>query len=127
MVDMMKALSDENRLRLFHLMTHGALCVCEFEVLLDMSQSNVSRHLSKLKTAGLIQSDKDAQWVHYNLSASFIEEHKKLYDYLVEAFLKMDVFKMDLKRLNRYHANNLNCQWIAKDKQAVIETINTET
>ncbi len=48
-VNMFKALSDENRLRIMSLLIREELCVCEIEVILELSQSNVSRHLNKLK------------------------------------------------------------------------------
>lgn len=73
MIDVLKALADENRLRIIQLILQAELCVCEIETLLDMTQSNVSRHLSKLKQAGIIESSKDGQWVHYKISPNFIK------------------------------------------------------
>ncbi|WP_459253875.1 ArsR family transcriptional regulator [Haloimpatiens myeolchijeotgali] len=35
---------------------NAELCVCEIEVLLEMTQSNVSTHLSKLKNISIINS-----------------------------------------------------------------------
>ena len=44
MIEIMKALADENRLRIVHLLLQEQLCVCELEYVLQMSQTNVSRH-----------------------------------------------------------------------------------
>lgn len=57
-VDIFKALADENRLRIISLLLTKELCVCEIEASLEMSQSNVSRHLTKLKTSGIVDSRK---------------------------------------------------------------------
>lgn len=125
MIEIMKALSDENRLRVLHLITIQPWCVCEIEVLLDMTQSNVSRHLSKLRQAKIIKASKDAQWVHYTIDESFLEEHDKLYLYLKESFENQMVFKEDSKRVIRYKEKNLNCTLITKDKEKVLIDINS--
>ena len=39
----------------------GELCVCDIEAVLQLTQSNVSRHLTILKNAGIIKSYKNAQ------------------------------------------------------------------
>ena len=62
---MFKILGDINRLRIINLLLTLKLCVCELEVILDMTQSNVSRHLERLRNAGLVKSTKEAQWVFY--------------------------------------------------------------
>lgn len=63
MVDILKALADETRLRIVAILLQGPLCVCEIEACLSLTQSNVSRHLTVLKRAGILDSYKVAQWV----------------------------------------------------------------
>lgn len=123
MTELFKALGDENRLRLLNVLDHRALCVCEIEVLLEMSQSNASRHLSKLRAVGILSSEKDAQWVHYRISDAFIETNRTLYMYLKNGFEKRESFINDLKRLERYTKKGLNCQYIASDKEFVLREI----
>jgi ArsR family transcriptional regulator len=123
MTELFKALGDENRLRLLNVLDHKALCVCEIEVLLEMTQSNASRHLSKLRAVGILSSEKDAQWVHYKISDAFIETNRTLYMYLKEGFEKRESFINDLKRLERYTNKGLNCQYIASDKEYVLREI----
>lgn len=57
-VEIFKALADENRLRILNVLNQGELCVCEIETLLGITQSNASRHLNKLKSLKIIDSDK---------------------------------------------------------------------
>lgn len=119
-----KSLADENRLRIINLLLNGTFCVCEMEVMLDISQSNLSRHLSKLKSAALISSKKDAQWVKYHLSDAFKRDHSHLFSYLNEKLSVEEYFKLDLKRLNNYRQNKLCCNLISQDRDRVIEIVN---
>ena len=49
----LRLLGDDNRLRMFALLTKAELCVCEIEDLLGLSQSLVSNHLAALsRSAG---------------------------------------------------------------------------
>ncbi|MBE0449471.1 MAG: winged helix-turn-helix transcriptional regulator [Clostridia bacterium] len=123
MTELFKALGDENRLRLLNVLDHKALCVCEIEVLLGMSQSNASRHLSKLRAVGILSSEKDAQWVHYKISDDFIKLNRELYLFLKEGFQKGESFINDLQRLEIYTKKGLNCQYIANDKDYVLREI----
>ena len=60
-----KALSDETRLRLVHILLHYELSVNELVRILGMGQSRVSRHLKILTEAGLLQFRRDGLWVFY--------------------------------------------------------------
>jgi ArsR family transcriptional regulator len=62
------ALSDESRLRLLFALRHGELCVCQLIELMGLSPSTVSKHLSILRDAGLLDSRKEGRWVYYRLA-----------------------------------------------------------
>ena len=64
-----KALSDETRLRLVHVLGKYELNVNELTTLLGMGQSRVSRHLKILAEAGLVAARRDGLWVFYSQSA----------------------------------------------------------
>lgn len=64
-----KALSDETRLRLVHILGHYELSVNELVSILEMGQSRVSRHLKILAEAGLLSSRRDGLWVFYRAVA----------------------------------------------------------
>jgi len=123
MIELLKALADENRLRLFNVLLETDLCVCEIETILEMSQSNTSRHLLKLKNAKIIVSTKDAQWVHYKVSDSFKDNHKMLFEYLKEEVQKNELYNADRKRLIKYQSLNLTCTDIREDSNRVIQLI----
>lgn len=62
-----KALADDNRLRILAALRHGELCVCQVIELLQLAPSTVSKHLSVLRMAGMLESRKDGRWMHYRL------------------------------------------------------------
>jgi len=64
----LRLLADENRLRIFSLLTKSEMCVCEIEDATGLSQSLVSNHLAVLRRAGLVESrrdDEDGRWIFY--------------------------------------------------------------
>ncbi len=63
-----KALADESRLRIIMALRRGELCVCRITELLELAPSTVSKHVSILRQAGLIESRKDGRWVFYRLA-----------------------------------------------------------
>jgi ArsR family transcriptional regulator len=62
-----KALSDPGRVRILLALRHRELCVCRITELFGFAPSTMSKHLSILHHAGLIQSRKTERWVHYRL------------------------------------------------------------
>lgn len=62
-----RALADENRLRALMALRDQELCVCQLVELLQLAHSTVSKHMSVLRDAGLVQSRKSGRWVYYRL------------------------------------------------------------
>jgi len=62
-----KALADENRVRMLLALRQGELCVCQITELFGLAPSTVSKHLSILFQAGLVESRKDGRWIYYRL------------------------------------------------------------
>ena len=63
-----KALGDENRVRLLAALDGSELCVCQLIELLGLAPSTVSKHLSILKSAHLVDSRKEGRWMFYRIS-----------------------------------------------------------
>jgi ArsR family transcriptional regulator, arsenate/arsenite/antimonite-responsive transcriptional repressor len=62
-----KALADENRLRMLMALQEGELCVCRITELMGLAMSTVSKHLSVLYQAGLVNARKEGRWMYYSL------------------------------------------------------------
>ena len=60
-----KALGDEVRLKLLHLMREQELCVCDLVDLMAMPQGTLSHHLAILVKAGLASVRKQGRWNHH--------------------------------------------------------------
>ncbi len=62
-------LADATRRRILSLLnSRGELCVCELMAALNESQPKVSRHLSVMKEAALVQARREGTWMHYRLA-----------------------------------------------------------
>jgi ArsR family transcriptional regulator, arsenate/arsenite/antimonite-responsive transcriptional repressor len=62
-----KALADLQRVRILMMLASGELCVCQIVEVLGLAPSTVSKHLSILSTAGLVDSRKEGRWMYYRL------------------------------------------------------------
>ena len=62
-----KALADENRLRMLMALRDGEQCVCRITELMQLAMSTVSKHLSILYQAGLVNARKEGRWMYYSL------------------------------------------------------------
>ena len=98
MTDIFKALSDETRLRMLSLILDGEMCVCEIEDCLGLTQSNASRHINALKSAGILSSSKQAQWSYYRLNEDFCKENRELINYLVEKLKSLSTYESDKRK-----------------------------
>lgn len=106
MVDLFKALSEENRLRILSLLIEDDLCVCEIENCLNMTQSNASRHLTALKQCGILRVYKKARWAYYGMNEKFIEENKELYQYLVVRLKELPTYQEDYNEFMKCRQDN---------------------
>ena len=68
----LKALAHPARVLIVDALNKGDRCVCELNELVDIDQSNISRHLAVLKRAGIIADRRDGMRVFYHLKAPCI-------------------------------------------------------
>lgn len=66
-LEITKAMADGNRLRVLMALTGGELCVCQIVELLQLAPSTVSKHMSILHQARLVESRKEGRWMYYRL------------------------------------------------------------
>ena len=64
----LKALAHPTRLKLVdELAAHDEVCVCDLTEAIGSDMSTVSRHLTQLKNAGIVESQKHGKMVFYSL------------------------------------------------------------
>lgn len=106
LVRVLKSISDDTRIRIINLLKHESLCVCEIEYILNISQSNASRHLSKLVYTNLVVFKKEAKFVYYSLNKT----NFKLFEGLFLDFENEEILKKDIESLNKYKASKITCK-----------------
>lgn len=82
-----KALADRHRVKILNrLISAGgeAVCVCDFETMLDLKQSTVSYHLKQLLDAGIVEREKRGSYAYFSLAAGALAQVCGLLGYRVE-------------------------------------------
>lgn len=104
--NLFKIFADKNRLRILKLLAARKMCVCELTYVLGVTQPSISRHLKKMRKAGLIGAEQDGLWTNYFLKKGT----KEVEDVLrcIKSLLHEDKgIKSDQKRLRRFRRTNL--------------------
>ncbi len=73
-VKVLKALAHATRLFILEKLKSGSLCVCEINEMIDADVSTISKHLSVLKNAGLVSSEKKGLQVYYSIEMPCVFE-----------------------------------------------------
>lgn len=68
LMTVLKALGDDNRVRILAALEGRELCLCQTVELLGLAPSTVSRHMSILEQARLVDRRKDGRWSYYRLA-----------------------------------------------------------
>ncbi len=97
-----KALADENRVRTLLALRQGELCVCQITELFGLAPSTVSKHLSILFQAGLVESRKDGRWIYYKLPGQDAPvEVRETLDWIEQSLADNPHVLADVKQLQK--------------------------
>lgn len=67
-VPVIKALSDETRLKIIDMLSCGEMCACDILEKFSISQSTLSHHMKTLVESGLVNGVRDGAWMRYTLN-----------------------------------------------------------
>ena len=70
----LKALADPTRREILNLLKKGKLSAGEITEHFDITAAAISRHLSVLKEADLIEDTREGKYIFYELNTSVLEE-----------------------------------------------------
>ena len=70
----LKALSDPTRREILNLLKQGKKSAGEITAQFDITAAAISRHLSVLKDADLIEDTREGKFIFYELNTSVLEE-----------------------------------------------------
>lgn len=116
LLQILKALSDETRLRMLNVLQQGELCVCELETILEINQSNASRHLNRLTQAKIVEFDKQAQYVYYKINKKTLKEYPFIEEIIGHKDIQKGRYTMDIERLHKYRKSGLSCDDLKEKK-----------
>ncbi|MFZ1564124.1 MAG: metalloregulator ArsR/SmtB family transcription factor, partial [Leptotrichiaceae bacterium] len=95
LVEIYKALGEITRLRIIMLLLDKKMCGYHIENTLNVSQSNISRHLTKLKYAKIVKEEKEGQKIYFSINSNFIEKYNLLYESLLGNRVTHEIFMSD--------------------------------
>lgn len=91
----MKALADDTRIRIVNLLKSGKLSVSDICEVLHKEQSNVSKHLTRLRLTGLVIDKRSGNNVYYFLNKPSDKKYLHLLDAIIKGLSDIEVFKKD--------------------------------
>lgn len=71
-VELLKIISEINRLRISNLLIESSLCVCELQEILDLPQVSVSKHLTKMRENKFVKTNKVGNRVFYEMDMNIV-------------------------------------------------------
>lgn len=101
LAELFRALGDPTRVRLVALLSHGELCVCHLQGVLDLSQPLISRHLAVLRAAGVVADRRAGPWVHYRLVEQTDPRRARVLRELAAAFGERAALRREVGRIKR--------------------------
>ena len=96
-----ECLCDRTRLRILALLGDGPLCVCHLQEILDEPQVKISKHLSYLKTRGLVEAEREGNWMMYKLPTKPSHELRANLACLQDCSREEPAFARDAAKLAR--------------------------
>ena len=85
LASILKALADENRLRILSMLKQTGccsiagskdqgMCACDIESQFDLSQPTISHHMKVLREAGLVSAEKVGAWMWYRRNEDLLQQ-----------------------------------------------------
>lgn len=113
LIRVVKAISDETRIRILKVLLERECCVCEVMQALNISQSRASRNLSILENVGFVKSRRDGPWIVYSINEQSGNGYAaSLTEMLRNSLLNEDIVLQDREGLS--HAVRVGARVIQK-------------
>ncbi len=84
----LRALAHPTRLWMAEQLSEGERCVCEFANAVNVDFSTISKHLTVLKQAGIVEADKRGKQVYYRLKVPCVLQFTNCVEAVIESQLK---------------------------------------
>jgi ArsR family transcriptional regulator len=106
-VNLLKILSDENRLRILFMLREKNLCACEMLDLLSISGATLSSHLKICTLSGIVDRKKDGRWIEYSLVD---EKARRFLDFIEANTDDKSSIRDDRKKIKSLNKRELICK-----------------
>jgi ArsR family transcriptional regulator, arsenate/arsenite/antimonite-responsive transcriptional repressor len=95
-----RALSDQNRVRTLMALKDRELCVCQIIELLELAPSTVSKHMSILANARLVEGRQEGRWRYYRLACDdALDEVREAIAWTFKSLSKIPQIRQDSERI----------------------------
>lgn len=91
-----QAISDEKRIRILKMLERRPMCVCQLTAVLGIKQPTVSKHIRKLKKAGIIMEKRIGQ---FRLCIMNREHQYINIWWIISSFAEKNEIAQDLKKV----------------------------
>ncbi len=99
LVQIYQCFCDRTRLRILHLLIQSPLCVCHLQTILGEPQVKISKHLAYLRARGMVEAERDRNWMIYSLPRKRAPEFEASVRCLQDCVRSDRTFARDLKKL----------------------------
>jgi len=89
--NVLKALGHPTRLWMAEQLVDGEKCVCELAEFIDADFSTISKHLSVLKQAGVVEDEKRGKQVYYRLKVPCVLKYMSCVEAVIKTTVKEQV------------------------------------
>lgn len=72
--EILKALSDDTRMKIFEILQDGKLCGCKILERLNITQPTLSHHMKVLCECEIVNAEKEWKWSHYSINCEKLNE-----------------------------------------------------
>lgn len=96
----LRIFAETYRMRILSLLLKQSLTVAEICQTLGSSQSNISKHLAKLRLVNLVVDKREGQFVVYSLVYNK-NPHFKIIELLLATLTEKEIIKKDLEKLKK--------------------------
>jgi DNA-binding transcriptional ArsR family regulator len=86
--DFLRVIAQPTRLKILYFLKDGERCACEIIPKMKEDQSNISRHLTHMRDAGILESRKEGVSVYYKIKDGRVFTLLSLVDEMVKAEIK---------------------------------------
>jgi len=105
LVQIYQCFCDRTRLRILQLLAKSPLCVCHIQTILGEPQVKISKHLAYLRERGMVEVERDQNWMIYSLAAKRPPELEANLKCLQDCVQSDRIFAADLKKLSVIEKN----------------------